>query len=74
MNQEELLQVVDGLVEVPPGTLQGPENLEDLDGWNSMAMMGFISFADKNGIRLSPRQIAASTTVGDLIQLVQTTR
>jgi len=74
MTQDELLRVVDGLIEVPPGTLQGSESLEDLDGWNSMAMMGFISFADKNGVRLSPRQIAASTTVADLIQLVQTTR
>lgn len=71
MSREEFLTSLDELVELPAGTLKGSEKLDDLDGWNSMAMIGFIALADENGMKLTPRQVAASTTVEDLLQLAK---
>jgi acyl carrier protein len=71
MSREEFLQSLDDLLEVPPGTLTGAEHLENLENWNSMAMIGFIALADKTGVRVSPPQIAASTTVADLLTLAK---
>jgi len=71
MTGQDIHREIDELVGVPPGTIQASDRLEDLEGWNSMAMMGFISLADKNGVRVPPRQIAGSETVSDLIQLLQ---
>jgi hypothetical protein len=71
MTREEFLASLDELVELPSGTLQGPEKLDEVEGWNSMAMIGFIALADESGVKLSPRQIASSETVEDLIQLAK---
>jgi acyl carrier protein len=72
MTREEVLRALDELLELPAGTLQGPELLEDLEQWNSMAVMGFIALADShNGTTLSARQIASSRTVGDLLELAK---
>jgi preprotein translocase subunit Sec61beta len=46
--------------------------LEDLEQWDSSAMIGFIALADDhNGIRLSPRLIVDCATVEDLLILAQ---
>ena len=71
MKSTEFLTSFEELVEMPAGSLKGPEKLEDLEGWNSMAMIGFIALADENGVRLSPRQITASETVSDLMELAK---
>ena len=72
MTREEFLNSLDELLELPAGTLQGSEKLDDLEGWNSMAMLGVIALADGNGVKLSPRQIATSAeTVDQLRELVQ---
>lgn len=63
---------MDELLELDPGTLTGLEKLEELEQWNSMAMIGFIALVDtNNGLKLSPRQIAACSTVADLLQLAK---
>ena len=71
MDQQALLRAMDDLIEVSPGTLKGPEKLADLEGWTSLAMIGFISFADRNGVRVSPRTIATAATVAELIGLLE---
>jgi len=72
MTREEFLAELDGLVDLEPGTLQGPEKLEDLDQWTSMAIVGFITMADSyNGTRLGPTQIAKCATVDDLLKLAK---
>ena len=70
-NKPEFIEAIDELLELPSGTLKGPEQLEDLEGWNSIAMLGFISLADRNGVRVSPRDIARATTVAELLQLLK---
>ena len=72
MTREEFLAELDGLVDLEPGTLQGPEKLEDLDQWTSMAIVGFIALADTyNGTKVGPTQIAKCLTVDDLLGLAK---
>ena len=72
MTRSEFLLELDQLLELAPATLQGPEKLEELEQWNSMAMIGFIALADtNNGVRVSPRQIVNCATIDDLLRLAQ---
>jgi acyl carrier protein len=71
MTQQEFLSAMDNLLELPAGTLTGPENLEDLENWNSLAMVEYIAMADSNGAKVSPRQIRECETVDDLARLAK---
>lgn len=72
MTRDEFLAEVDQLVYLEPGTLKGPEKLEDLDQWTSIAIVGFIALADTyNGTQLGMTQIARCSTVEDLLKLVK---
>lgn len=72
MTRAQFLAELDELVDLEPGTLQGPEKLEDLDQWTSMAIVGFIALADTyNGTKLGPTQIAKCLTVNDLLALAK---
>jgi hypothetical protein len=70
MTREEFLLELDGILETPAGTLKGSEKLEDLEQWNSTALMGFIALADtNNGARISPRQVVNCVAINDLLKL-----
>ncbi len=70
MTREEFLTQLDELLELPAGTLKGGEKLEDLEHWDSLAMVSFIALADEHfNMRLSPRQFVTCNTVNDLVQL-----
>jgi len=57
MSRDELILRLDELLEFPPGTLTGAEKLEDLEKWDSLAMVGYMALVDEHfGIQLSPRQ------------------
>ncbi len=72
MNRKEFLNALDETLELPAGTLQGPEELADLDMWDSMAMMSYIALADSSGsVKITPRQIVGCTTVDDLLKLAK---
>ena len=63
---------MDNLLELPAGTLQGPESLDDLENWNSLAMVEYIALVDSNtGAKVSPRQIRDCETVDQLAQLAK---
>ena len=71
MTRQEFLSALDTLLELPAGTLSGPENLEDLENWNSLAMVEYIALADSTGAKVSPRQIRDCETVDDLAKLAK---
>ncbi len=61
---------MDDLLELPDNTLRGPEKLDELENWNSLAMIGYIALADSNnGAKLSPRQIRDCNSIDDLGRL-----
>ncbi len=70
MERQQFLSLLDELLELPAGTLTGAEKLDDLERWDSLAMMGYIALADEHfHVTLSPRQFLNCRTVGDLISL-----
>jgi acyl carrier protein len=72
MTREQFLQSMDKLVELPRGTLKGSESLNELENWNSLAIITFIALADSNnGHHVSPRQIMACATVSDLLNVAR---
>ena len=71
MERNEFLLSLDELLELEPGTVKGSEILDSLDGWNSLAVISFMALVDERfGVSLQPRQIAASSTVSDLVRLL----
>lgn len=61
---------MDNLLELPDRTLSGPEKLDELENWNSLAMLGYVALADSNnGVTLSPRQIRDCNSINDLGRL-----
>jgi acyl carrier protein len=67
VSKTQVLEQLAQILEVPAGSLTGDEKLDDLQEWNSIAMMSFIAFADEHFNKiLSPRQFVACETVNDL--------
>lgn len=72
MTRIEFLVAVDEILELPSGTLKGPEKLEDFHLWDSTAMVSFMALADSNnGARIAPRQLGSCETVDDLLRLAK---
>ncbi len=70
MTRTEILQQVDEILDLPKGTLSGPEKLDDLDNWDSVAMVSFIALADEQkSMRLNVKQFVDCETVDDLLKL-----
>jgi acyl carrier protein len=61
---------MDELLELEPGNLKGPEKLEDLESWDSLAIVSFMGLVKaKVGKTLSPKNIATCQCVNDLFAL-----
>ena len=72
MDRQTFLQHLDELLDLPPGTLKGPEEMESLENWNSMAVVGYIALVDEHfNYSISPRQFANCSTVNDLLGLIK---
>lgn len=72
MTREEFLLEMDEILGLRTGTLQGNEKLEELQNWDSTAMVGLIVLAETaNNTQISPDQVIGCTTVADLLRLAQ---
>lgn len=70
IKREEFLLLLDELLELPSGTLRGPENLQELEGWDSLAALSFMALADERcGIALAASQLVNCRTVNGLLSL-----
>jgi acyl carrier protein len=73
MTREEGLNLLETMLELPPKSLGGPEKLEDMQGWDSLANLNFIATVDfAFGLPLPGGRVAACRTVNDLIALLET--
>jgi hypothetical protein len=72
MTRDEFLLELDGILLLPAGTLRGHEKLEELNTWDSTALITLIVLAEGNtGGRISLSQVATCSTVGDLLRLAR---
>ncbi|MBU1695323.1 MAG: acyl carrier protein [Verrucomicrobia bacterium] len=72
MKKAEFLLLLDELMELPQGTLKGPEKLVSLAQWDSLASVGFIALVDRHlGMAVDPGKLAEAATVDDLLALVK---
>jgi acyl carrier protein len=70
MTKAEFYSEFELLLEQEPGSIYGTESLADLSGWDSMAVLSFIAFADsKLGETVQPSALVACRTVQDLVNL-----
>jgi acyl carrier protein len=70
MKNSDFLLLLDGVLEIEPGTLRGSESLADFT-WDSMKFLEFITLADQHfGVTLAPDKLAKCETVDDLKELV----
>ena len=46
MDKENFLEALEELLELDADSIKGDEALTSLDTWDSLAILGFISFAD----------------------------
>jgi acyl carrier protein len=75
MTREDFLFEMDEVLGLRRGTLRGHEKLEDLENWDSTALIGLVVLAEShNGVRISPDQIVGCSTVADLLQLANLDR
>lgn len=72
MTKQEFLVELEEMLELDSGTLKGDELLSELDGWDSMAAIGFIALVDTvSGIAVAPIELANSKSISDLAALAK---
>lgn len=70
MNTTDFLLALDEMLELDPGTLAGTEALEDLENWDSLAVISFIALVDeKLGLVVEGEKLVKAKTVADLLTL-----
>ncbi len=70
MQPAEFYLLLDEMLELDPGTLVGTERLEDLENWDSLAVISFIALVDEHFDRLiESEKLAKAETSGDLYRL-----
>jgi acyl carrier protein len=71
VTKTEFYRILDGILELAPGTIQGNERLSDLEGWDSLAVVAFIAAVDKHlHFVVAPKPLVAARSVPDLTALV----
>ena len=63
---------MDEILGLRAGTLRGDEKLEELQNWDSTALISLIVLAEtSNNAGISPDQVVGCSTVADLLRLAQ---
>lgn len=70
MTRDEFLLGIDEILGLRPGTLRGDEKLEELQNWDSTALIQVIVLAEAaNSKEITPDQIVNCSTVTDLMRV-----
>jgi len=71
MTRAEFLGLLDEITEAKPGTVKGTEQLTELEGWDSLAVVSFIAVVDEHfGVTLSAEKLQKCRSVDDLVSLL----
>lgn len=71
MTRSEFLAELDAMLELDAGTLTGAEALDDIDSWDSLAVISFIALVDeKFNTVVAGEDLAKAKTIDDLLALV----
>ncbi|MCK5575900.1 MAG: acyl carrier protein [Sphingomonadales bacterium] len=71
MNKKEFMNAIEDLLEMDPDTLTGDEALDDLEGWDSLAVISFIALVDEAlGVILEGDKLAEAKSMAELLSLV----
>ena len=72
MTRDKFLLEMDEILGLPAGTLRGDEKLEELESWDSTALINLIVLAEtNNNVHIAPDQVVTCFTVADLLRLAQ---
>ncbi len=70
MTKKDFFTEIETIIEAGAGTVTGDKELASLEGWDSLAVMGFIAMLDeKLNLKVPPQRIAACKTADDLAAL-----
>jgi len=70
MTREEFLLEMDEILGLHAGTLRGDEKLDELQNWDSTALVALVALAETaNDANISPDRVVGCTTVADLVRL-----
>ena len=71
MNRTEFLELIDEMIEEEAGTVTLEQSLDELDGWDSLAMVGLLAAVhERLGFTLAADDLAKATSVQGLQALV----
>lgn len=71
MTHDEFLREMEEILGLNPGTLKGHEKLEDLENWDSTALVSLIAVAEsRSNTEITLDQVVSCSTVADLLRLV----
>jgi acyl carrier protein len=72
MNRAEFFREMDEILGLPAGTIRGDEKLEEVENWDSTALVSFLVLAESNSnMSVSLGDVANCSTVADLLRLGQ---
>jgi acyl carrier protein len=72
MTSADFLLQMDEILGLRAGTIQGFEKLDELENWDSLALISFIALAQSHsGVSTSPQQIVSCSTVADLLRIAR---
>jgi acyl carrier protein len=75
MTREAVLRLLEETLGLGPNTLTGGEALRDIEAWDSLSTLAFITVIDKEvGLPLRGNQVARCQTVEALLELVGVAR
>ncbi len=70
MTRSDFLSHYEKLWEVPAGTLKRESLIEDLNDWDSLAVLNTIALMDRElDVKVTADQIAGCRTLGDVLNL-----
>lgn len=72
MDKKTFLAELEMLLELDSGALRGTEALEDIEQWDSLAVISFIAMVDERmNIVVEGEALSESRTIEDLYRLVE---